>query len=260
VPLRLARAATLALLDELATTPKPGLVDLEHAGAHRDLCFERMTASAHALEPTFASIARSAQNECPSLALREELGNLGRRGERAMLRATGGTNAHRGAIWALGLLVAARSSLAGNVDARTIAERAGALARLPDRFAGVRATHGESVRRTYRTAGAYGEASRDFPHVTDVALPLVRGGTPGADVLLALLTRVDDTCVLHRGGRRALALAKVGARFALAAGGTTSPLGLRRTRALDAALVAHNASPGGCADLLASAFFLQAVV
>ncbi len=94
----LARAPTTALLDELATTPKPGLVDLEHRGAHRDLCLDRLRTSAHALEPFFAEIAACARDASPSLALREEIGNLGRLGERAMLRASGGPNTHRGAL------------------------------------------------------------------------------------------------------------------------------------------------------------------
>ena len=39
--------------------------------------------------------------------LRERLALIGRHAEHAMLRATGGSNSHKGAIWALGLLVSA---------------------------------------------------------------------------------------------------------------------------------------------------------
>ena len=108
----LASSATRALLAELATTPKPGLVDRENSGAHRDLTYARLEYSALALEPVFTEIATAAQGERPSLALREHLGEIGRRGERRMLVATGGCNTHRGALWALGLLVA------GSRDAR----------------------------------------------------------------------------------------------------------------------------------------------
>jgi triphosphoribosyl-dephospho-CoA synthase len=60
------------------------------------------------LQDGFADIARAAAVEKPSL-LREQIGRIGRDMERRMLAATDGSNAHRGAIWALGLLVAAAS-------------------------------------------------------------------------------------------------------------------------------------------------------
>ena len=254
----LAHAATTALLDELATTPKPGLVDLEHRGAHRDLCLDRLRTSAHALEPYFAEIAACARDAAPSVALREEIGNLGRVGECAMLRASGGPNTHRGALWVLGLLVAAAAA-AGRNDEHSIATRVAVFARLPDRFRGDAPSNGRGVARRFGKRGARGEAECGLPSVVGVAMPLLRAGTPRADVLLALLGRVDDTCVLHRSGARTLARAQRDARHALALGGTRSAAGLRATRRLDALLIAHNASPGGCADLLAAACFLDAV-
>ena len=254
----LARVATTALLDELATTPKPGLVDLDHRGAHRDLCLDRLRTSAHALEPFFAEIAACARDASPSLALREEIGHLGRIGERAMLRASGGTNTHRGALWSLGLLVAATAA-AGTRDAHAIAARVAAFASLPDRFRGDAPSNGRSVARRFGTRGARGEAESGLPNVIGLAMPLLRAGAPRADVLLALLERVDDTCMLHRSSAQTLAIARRQARHALALGGTRSTAGLRATRRLDAFLVAHNASPGGCADLLAAACFLDAV-
>ncbi|GAC1404343.1 MAG: triphosphoribosyl-dephospho-CoA synthase [Candidatus Velthaea sp.] len=256
---RLARAATAALLAELATTPKPGLVDLEPCGAHRDLCVDRLQVSAFALEPAFAELARCAAGAEPSRALREEIGAIGRRAECAMLRATGGSNTHRGALWTIGLLVTAAAGLGAGASASAIAARAGAIARLPDRFGAVRYSNGAAAARRFGATGARGEAAANFPHLTALALPLVRAATPYPDVMLALLASVEDTCVLHRGGRAAGTLARRGARHALQAGGVRTRAGLRRMRSLDAQLIAANASPGGCADLLAAAFFLDAV-
>jgi len=255
----LARSATHALLAELATTPKPGLVDLEHCGAHRDLCVDRLQTSAFALEPVFAELARSARGAAPSRALREELGAIGRRGERAMLRATGGSNTHRGALWTLGLLVSAAAGLGPGARAGAIARRAGTLGALADRFSRDERSHGAIVAKCYGIRGARGEAAAGFPAVTGIALPLLRAGLPRADVFLALLARVDDTCLLHRAGRPGAALARHGARDALRAGGVRNPVGLARVRELDRTLLAHNASPGGCADLLAAALFLAAI-
>jgi triphosphoribosyl-dephospho-CoA synthase len=70
---------------------------------------------------------------------------------------------------------------------------------------------------------------------------------------------VDDTCLLHRGGRAALWDAKTGARAVLAAGGNATAAGRHALQSLEAALLRHNASPGGSADLLAAALFLDAL-
>ncbi|HEY2022099.1 triphosphoribosyl-dephospho-CoA synthase, partial [Paraburkholderia sp.] len=101
---QVARYAVAALIDEAELTPKPALVDQRGSGAHRDLDLATMRRSACALEPTFAALARAARRRGePSALLRTELAQIGRAGEQQMLRATGGSNAHRGAIWIIGL-------------------------------------------------------------------------------------------------------------------------------------------------------------
>ncbi|PMX29901.1 triphosphoribosyl-dephospho-CoA synthase MdcB, partial [Pseudomonas sp. FW301-21B01] len=75
--------------------------------------------------------------------LRAELAQIGRAGEQDMLRATGGSNAHRGAIWIVGLLVAGACGSGGAADAggpaaltaARICKRAAQIACFPDRFA-----------------------------------------------------------------------------------------------------------------------------
>ncbi|HVE08418.1 MAG TPA: triphosphoribosyl-dephospho-CoA synthase [Paraburkholderia sp.] len=114
----LARHATAALIEEAELTPKPALVDGRGSGAHRDLDLPTMRRSARALEATFAALARAARYRIPSATLRAELAQIGRAGEQAMLHATDGSNAHRGAIWIVGLLVAgaAMASVAARSD------------------------------------------------------------------------------------------------------------------------------------------------
>ncbi|MGO4332204.1 triphosphoribosyl-dephospho-CoA synthase, partial [Cupriavidus sp. M-11] len=105
---RLADLAVAALIDEAALSPKPGLVDSRGNGAHDDLSLALMCRSARALHPAFAAMAAAGlQAAQPGVALREQLGALGREAEAAMMRATGGVNTHRGAIWSLGLLLGA---------------------------------------------------------------------------------------------------------------------------------------------------------
>jgi len=104
----LSALAVDALLDEARLAPKPGLVDSRGNGAHSDLNLDLMCRSANALTPAFASMAAAGiAVKAPTAALRERLGQLGRDAEATMMATTGGVNTHRGAIWAMGLLVAA---------------------------------------------------------------------------------------------------------------------------------------------------------
>jgi triphosphoribosyl-dephospho-CoA synthase len=254
----LARNATQSLLDELATTPKPGLVDRDHSGAHTDLCYDRLSTSALALQSSFLEIAKAAYGAPITRDLREEVGDIGRRGERAMLASSGGSNTHRGALWAIGLLVAARAS-AGEQSAESVAENAGRLARLPDRFSSAGYSNGRVVAQRYRARGARGEAADGFPHLMKVALPALRSGAASANVLLQLVATLDDTCLYHRGGPAAVREARAGARDSLAAGGVSTAAGRLAIERLDSTLLERNASPGGCADLLAAALFLNSV-
>src|SRR5580704_13287542 len=96
-----------ALIAEAELTPKPGLVDRRGSGAHADLSLDLMRRSATVLEPFFADMASAAEGRVPDRDLREKLAAIGRDGERAMYKATEGANSHKGAIWILGLLVAA---------------------------------------------------------------------------------------------------------------------------------------------------------
>jgi triphosphoribosyl-dephospho-CoA synthase len=262
---RLARHAVEALIAEALLTPKPALVDQRGPGAHRDLDLARLIASARSLRAGFAAMARTASAGEVGLALREELGALGRGAEACMLAATGGSNAHRGAIWVLGLLVAARSMDRGASGLAAVTARAAALARLPDRHAGGARSHGAEACARYGVRGARGEAADGFPHVLGIALPKLRERRlAGAaedharlDALLAVMASLDDTCLLHRGGRAALEAAQSGARTVLGLGGTATAAGLQALLFLDAELVRRYASPGGSADLLAATLFLD---
>lgn len=104
---RLAEFATQALVDEARLSPKPGLVDARGSGAHQDLTLALMERSAHSLTPVFHRLAIAGWQRPADSALRQEVGRIGREGEQRMMAATAGVNTHRGAIWAMGLLVTA---------------------------------------------------------------------------------------------------------------------------------------------------------
>ena len=261
-PVWIARLATQALIAEAELTPKPGLVDRRGSGAHTDLTLEAMRRSALAIEPHFRRMAHAAAGAHACQSLREQLADIGRQAEQAMLAATGGSNAHKGAIWALGLLVSAVAMQVG--AAATVAAT---IASFQDRALPRLVSHGDAVAKRYGVWGARAEALNGFPHVVNVALPTLRrrrfeGATEEVaqlDALVSVMSRLDDTCLLHRGGLEALNAAKAGAAAVELAGGMGTALGAELLDRLDRRLLELNASPGGSADMLAAALFLDAV-
>ncbi|MGI5141734.1 triphosphoribosyl-dephospho-CoA synthase [Streptomyces sp. CA-106110] len=259
----LADKAIQALIDEATLTPKPGLVDRRGSGAHHDMDLDLLLASAVSLRDGFAGMAEAARRiEVPGPELRGELARIGRAAEVRMLKVTGGVNTHRGAIWTLGLFTAA-AALGAPDPCRTAAS----IASHADPAApGLALSHGALARTRYGSGGARSEAADGFPHARLAHATLRDTRARGAgetqarlDALMAVMASLEDTCLLHRGGREGLALARIGARHVLRAGGTATPAGRARLAALDAALTARRLSPGGSADLLAAALHLDSL-
>ncbi|WP_353094100.1 triphosphoribosyl-dephospho-CoA synthase, partial [Methylibium sp.] len=107
-PRAVRNAAVRALLGELVTYPKPGLVSLCDSGSHRDMDAASFVRSSLALRRYFEQAAAAGAQG----ARFATLNRLGREAEARMLRATGGINTHRGAIFNLGLLAAAAGACA----------------------------------------------------------------------------------------------------------------------------------------------------
>jgi triphosphoribosyl-dephospho-CoA synthase len=262
-PRALAGKAVQALVDEATLAPKPGLVDGRGSGAHHDMDVDLLVASAASLRDGFERMAEAAQRVgVPGAALRGELARIGRAAEARMLQVTGGVNTHRGAIWALGLLTGAAALRTADLCCT-----AASIASHPDPAAPPSVlSHGALARVRYGSGGARTEAVCGFPHVGLAYNVLRDARSRGAtetqarlDALMAVVASLEDTCLLHRGGRAGLALARNGARAVLHAGGTSTRAGRARLAELDAALTARRLSPGGGADLLAAALYLDSL-
>jgi len=265
---RLAAFAVDALVDEAMLTPKPGLVDMRGSGSHSDLTWLLMCRSACALQPAFRCMAQAGAALANPFLLRRRIGAIGREAEAAMLAASGGVNTHRGAIWALGLLVTAAARCGPGADAAAIAAAAGALAAIDDPGApGRTGNKGELACRTHGVGGARGQARAGFPAVLHAALPMLRLSRARGDgeaqarinALLAVMSTLDDTCLLARGGRYAMTATQSGARRVLDLGGVATARGRAALAALEARMRRLHVSPGGAADLLAAALLLDRI-
>ncbi|AJQ98443.1 Triphosphoribosyl-dephospho-CoA synthetase [Enterobacteriaceae bacterium bta3-1] len=263
----LASHATQSLIDEARLSPKPGLVDSRGSGAHQDLTLELMERSAHSLTPTFQQLAIASWQRPVDIALRQEIGRIGRDGERSMMLATNGVNTHRGAIWALGLLVSAAAIQGAMGDLHATVSLAAQIAKLPDHASPKIFSKGLRATQRYRVPGAREEAQLGFPHVMTLALPqLWLSREQGAseqeariDALMAIMTSLSDTCVLSRGGLSSLKAMQQGAAEVLTRGGYRMPKGRAALAMLETRMLADRVSPGGAADLLATALFLDRV-
>jgi len=264
---RIGALARQALLEEVWLTPKPGLVDRAHSGAHTDMDVHTFEASADALEPYFTRFAKLGQcgAALAPTALFATLRQPGLEAESAMLAATGGVNTHKGAIFSLGLLSAAagrRLALGQQLDADALCAFCGEMTRgLCSRELGGSDTHGRRMYASYGATGVRGEAESGFASVTGLALPyfrqLLRQGTDlneaGVRTLLVLMSRLTDTNVLARSGPQE---AEEVRRQALALHRDFSWEGVAE---LDRWLITRNISPGGCADLVAVCIFLDSL-
>ena len=264
----LADAAVWALIQEAELTPKPALVDSRGCGAHDDMDLELLFSSAKTLHGTFRAMSREAFEGPHATNRGKRLAALGRKGELEMLGITEGVNTHRGAIWTLGLLCSSAAMLhASRSSAMTICMQAAKIARSLCGNLLQASSHGSMACLRYGVRGARGEAEEGFPHLVQIALPMLRRSRAEGltetqarlNSLLALIAELDDTCLLHRGGTIALETAKEGARKALSCGGAAAPDGMQALCDLDRNLNDLHSSPGGSADLLAGALFLDRI-
>jgi triphosphoribosyl-dephospho-CoA synthase len=254
-------AACLKL--EVATYPKPGLVSHVDSGAHHDMDAALLVRSADALAPFFTDLALAGAAGADMDGLRP----IGIAAERASLAATAGVNAHRGAIFGVGLLCAA----AGFREASGMHRPLGVI--VADRWGAAilsgpvpLRSHGAEAARRYGAGGARVEAACGLCSIYVVALPALRAARAQAphddeaarvQACMALIAAVEDTNLLHRGGADGLDFARAQAAAFLAGGGVAGPGWRERAIAIHRAFVARNLSPGGCGDLLAMTLFVD---
>lgn len=105
LPYIIAHLATQALQAELDTTPKPGLVDKDNNGAHRDMDHALMQLSINTLHPYFVRLALLGFAD--TLPSHTAIRDTGIEAEKAMLAATNGVNTHKGALFSMGLAIVA---------------------------------------------------------------------------------------------------------------------------------------------------------
>lgn len=254
VPYLVADLAERALRLELDTTPKPGLVDRRDNGAHKDMDYALMSKSISALRPYLTRLAVESAKDIDPAKIKE----IGIEAEKAMLNATGGVNTHKGALFCIGLSVAAASCLAcstGAVEAYSFKEL---VSRAASEIPSARGTHGAEAKRSFKAVGALENARAAYPELFTDWLPYYRSleGDPFRchKTLLHIMTTLDDTNILHRRGAEGLAHAEAEAARLLE---DFSESGLS---SLNKDFIRENISPGGSADMLSLTIFIESII
>ena len=278
IPYIIGHLASMALQAELDTTPKPGLVDRNDNGAHRDMDHALMQRSIQALHPYFVRLAQLGFTD--KQPFHDEIVNIGIEAEREMFKATGGVNTHKGALFSIGLAAVA---LAGESFCRiTQAERCGtmayndvnskqiqslsnSIASLARLFPDTNGTHGSKAKANNILKGALDNAREGYTQLFKAWLPFYIDRIAEGDnyalhkTLLRIMCDLDDTNIVYRTSMETMQEVKAEARQML----DTSRNIVNFEAALQAMntdYIHRNISPGGSADMLSLVVFLSCVV
>lgn len=278
LPYIIAHLATRALHAELDTTPKPGLVDKDNSGAHRDMDHALMSRSIRAIHPYFVRLALLGfAADMPS---HDDIVKTGIEAECAMFEATNGVNTYKGALFSMGLAVVAAAGKAWQGYSITPQALSAAISKLAFAFPDTKGTHGSKAKQTAASEtatfkGALDNAREGYPMLFNDWLPfyanLSKNGEPHALhlTLLRIMCDLDDTNIVYRTSLAMMKQVKeesrsVLSRWSEATHGTPQTDGDTNLDTIlgdmNRSFVQRNISPGGSADMLSLVVFINGVL
>ena len=295
LPYIIAHLATQALQAELDTTPKPGLVDKDNNGAHRDMDYALMQLSINTLHPYFVRLAfLGFADTLPSHTV---IRDAGIEAEKAMLEATNGINTHKGALFSMGLAVVAAAyeekKAAANKEERGkereeeyLSSLQLTIKALAASFPDTSGTHGSKAKQlsngTTTIKGALDNAREGYEKLFAEWLPFYNERRKSHDAhalhktLLRIMCDLDDTNVIYRTNVATAEEVKQEARALLASFEEAyaaedkekcasaieekcASAELLALKDMDRRYTERNISPGGAADMLSLTVFIGSI-
>ena len=295
LPYIIAHLATQALQAELDTTPKPGLVDKDNNGAHRDMDHALMQLSINTLHPYFVRLAfLGFADTLPSHTV---IRDAGIEAEKAMLEATNGVNTHKGALFSMGLAVVAAAyeekKAAANKEERGkereeeyLSSLQLTIKALAASFPDTSGTHGSKAKQlsngTTTIKGALDNAREGYEKLFAEWLPFYNERRKSHDAhalhktLLRIMCDLDDTNVIYRTNVATAEEVKQEARALLASFEEAyaaqdkekcasaieekcASAELLALKDMDRRYTERNISPGGAADMLSLTVFIGSI-
>lgn len=255
LPYIIAHLATQALQAELDTTPKPGLVDKDNNGAHRDMDYALMQRSIDTLHPYFVKLALLGCAD--ALPTHTSIRDIGIEAEKAMLSTTNGVNTHKGALFSMGLAVVAAAH-EENTDSLQAT-----IKTLAASFPDTNGTHGSKAKLlskgTTAIKGALDNAREGYEMLFAEWLPFYIERRKERDAhtlhktLLRIMCDLDDTNVIYRTDLATAEEVKQEARALL------DNFSKAALKDMDRHYTTRNISPGGAADMLSLTIFIGSI-
>ena len=274
----IASLAQRSILYEVSTTPKPGLVDRDNPGSHKDMDFFTFMASSSVLYKGFFKCALEGLcfEEEDNTKLLEKIRGHGMECETEMLQATSGVNTHKGIIFSLGILCAVIGNLYKkhgfqNFSAEEICEEVKTVSKdltlrdFKDISSKKVLTHGESLYKEFGYKGIRGELESGFITIRKRTVWIMRHWAINKqlsmndvflEIIINLMSESEDTNVIIRGGIDSLKSVKSISSEFLRLGGMNQFKAIEKLEQINEDFIKKNLSPGGSADLLAVSIFL----
>lgn len=278
IPYIIGHLASMALQAELDTTPKPGLVDRNDNGAHRDMDHALMQRSIQALHPYFVRLAQLGFTD--KQPCHDEIVNIGIEAEREMFKSTGGVNTHKGALFSIGLAAVALGGEAfsritqaegcgtmayNDVNSKQIQSLSNSIASLARLFPDTNGTHGSKAKANNILKGALDNAREGYTQLFKAWLPFYIDRIAEDDnyalhkTLLRIMCDLDDTNIVYRTSMETMQEVKTEARQMLDASRNIVNFEVA-LQAMNTDYIHRNISPGGSADMLSLVVFLSCIV
>ncbi|MCM1291640.1 MAG: [citrate (pro-3S)-lyase] ligase [Prevotella sp.] len=245
----LSHIATEALRRELNLTPKPGLVDQNDCGAHKDMDYNLMQRSINTLGEAFKDILDiSIDNPAP----RRYKGLIW---EQKLMQSTEGVNTHRGALFAISVTLHAAITLLNKNIPLSLQNLSAQTAKIASLMPGASNSNGMQTVNRFGVPGALMNAQSGYRQLYESWLPFYRTvkNRPEGDLLtlLKIMSEIDDTNVLHRGGSQGADFVKNRSAQLLA------DFSIDALKTFNRECIDRNLSPGGAADMLALLFIID---
>jgi holo-ACP synthase/triphosphoribosyl-dephospho-CoA synthase len=265
-----ASLAKTAMTKEVMLTPKPGLVDQNNNGSHKDMNLQTFFTSIEAIEPYLKRFIEAgiSHPNTPKECFKE-LRNIGIECEKSMFEATKGVNTHKGMIFSLAVILGSFGQVLKTqklITPRLLHNQIKTLCSdlMYQDFAKIakNPSAGERFYKLYGNGGIRQEAQNGYPTLFSISLPIFHNHLKfGEDIalqmsLLALMQNLQDSTLWARGAEDGLNYVQ---NYAKSFNGNPHDIS-RFLKKMDEDLIIRHLSPGGSADLLAMTYLIHGLI